>query len=458
MHYQDYCQLVAGWQQLLGRFTDSLRRQVEAIVAANTEELANHFYATMLNDPHASLFLSNEQVKQRLHPSMQRWLISLFAVGNTEGEALESLIRQQEQIGQVHARVDIPVNLVLSGARHLKQRLYGFFAEQLADPALQGQAAIYASDNIDMAMEIMSHAYSLANDRNARTEEAYRLFSLTQNLGSERERQRAALLDWENNLMFAVAAAQDIEALPRLGASEFGLWYHHKAMHAFEGVQEVRAISDTIARIDQSLLPALAGEDRQQAMARLTEIREGTRSIHLLLNGLLERAAGLEAGRDALTKLLNRKFLPVVLNRELEMGRAAGKTFALLMVDIDHFKRINDTHGHEAGDQVLQQMAALLDRNTRGGDYLFRLGGEEFLIVVVDTDAERARLFAERLRRQVEAEDFLVAADTLIEVTVSLGLALHDGHPDYQRLMRSADEALYQAKHGGRNRLVIATP
>ncbi|MEC9305281.1 MAG: GGDEF domain-containing protein, partial [Pseudomonadota bacterium] len=153
---------------------------------------------------------------------------------------------------------------------------------------------------------------------------------------------------------------------------------------------------------------------------------------------------------------LNRKFLSVVLNREIEIARHSEKCFALLMVDIDHFKSINDTHGHDAGDNGLQQVASILDRSTRGGDYVFRMGGEEFLIVLVDTDQDGSRLFAERLRHAVAKEPMLAAADTLLNVTVSVGVTLHDGHPDYQRSMQRADQALYQAKRSGRNRVVVA--
>jgi len=174
------------------------------------------------------------------------------------------------------------------------------------------------------------------------------------------------------------------------------------------------------------------------------------------LDDVLERASGLEAGRDSLTRLLNRKFLSVVLNREIEIARHSEKCFALLMVDVDHFKSINDTHGHDAGDNVLRQVASILDRSTRGGDYVFRMGGEEFLIVLVDTDQDGSRLFAERLRHAVAKEPMLAAADTLLNVTVSVGVTLHDGHPDYQRSMQRADQALYQAKRSGRDRVVVA--
>lgn len=314
---------------------------------------------------------------------------------------------------------------------------------------------MYVSDHIDMAMEIMSHAYSVASDRNARTEEAYKLFSLTQSIGDERERQRSALLNWENALMFAIAAQKDIATLPRLSNSDFGLWYFHKACHAFEGVPELATISHHIQRVDREWLEALQHEDINQRLKALGEIRDAARTVLMLLDNVLERASGLDAGRDSLTRLLNRKFLSVVLSREIDIARHSEHCFALLMVDIDHFKSINDTHGHDAGDNVLQQVASILDRSTRGGDYVFRMGGEEFLIVLVNTDHDGSRLFAERLRQSVAKEPMLAGADTLLNLTISVGVALHDGHPDYHRSLQRADQALYQAKHSGRDRVVV---
>ncbi|WP_346796718.1 diguanylate cyclase [Halomonas sp. Bachu 37] len=452
MRYKDKHQLAAEWQTLQEHTPEPLRQAVAALVEQHCALFADHFYTVMLEDPHATLFLSNEQVQQRLNPSMRRWLSTMFAVEHSDFVAL---VEQQEKVGQVHARIDIPVNLVLNGARQLKQAFYAQINAAFERPLAPGAACIYVSDHIDMAMEIMSHAYSVANDRNTRTEEAYKLFSLTQSIGDERERQRSALLNWENTLMFAVAAQRETGALPRLANSEFGLWYFHKACHAFEGSREIAVISRHINRVDQEWLPALGYEDVNEKLQALNEIRDAVRTILMLLNDMLERASGLEAGRDSLTRLLNRKFLPVVLNREIEISRHSDKRFALLMVDIDHFKSINDTHGHDAGDSVLQQVASILDRSTRGGDYVFRMGGEEFLIVLVDTDQHGSRLFAERLRQTVAKEPMLAAADTLLNVTVSVGVTLHDGHPDYQRSMQRADRALYQAKRSGRDCVVV---
>ncbi|GEN26417.1 diguanylate cyclase [Halovibrio variabilis] len=452
MRYKDKYQLAAEWQTLLERTSKPLRQAVETLVESRCGFFADHFYTVMLDDPHAALFLSNDQVEQRLNPSMRRWLQAMFAVEHADFNAL---VEQQEKVGQVHARIDIPVNLVLNGARQLKQALYQQINATFKSPLSPGDASVYVSEHIDMAMEIMSHAYSVASDRNARTEEAYKLFSLTQSIGDERERQRSALLNWENALMFAIATQQNIATLPRLSNSEFGLWYFHKACHAFQGAPEIATITRHIQQVDREWLEVLLHEDSRQRLQALSDIRDAARTVLMLLDDVLERASGLDAGRDSLTRLLNRKFLSVVLSREIEMARHSENCFALLMVDIDHFKSINDTHGHDAGDSVLQQMASILDRSTRGGDYVFRMGGEEFLIVLVDTDAEGSRLFAERLRQAVAKEPMLAAADTLLNVTVSIGLTLYDGHPDYQRSMQRADQALYQAKRSGRDRVVV---
>lgn len=451
MRYKDKNQLANEWRMLLESTPMALRHAVERLIEQHCARFADHFYSVMLEDPHASLFLSNDQVHQRLNPSMQRWLSAMFAVEDVDFEAL---VVHQEKVGQVHARIDIPVNLVLNGARQLKQAIYQQINASFESPLSSGAASVYVSNHIDMAMEIMSHAYSVASDRNARTEEAYKLFSLTQSIGDERERQRSALLDWENTLMFAVAAQQGVATFPRLASSEFGLWYFHKACHAFEGAPEIKTISRHIHHVDDEWLRALGSDDIHSRLQALSDIRNAARTILMLLDDVLERASGLEAGRDSLTRLLNRKFLSVVLNREVEIARHSEKRFALLMVDIDHFKSINDTHGHDAGDSVLQQVASILDRSTRGGDYVFRMGGEEFLIVLVDTDLEGSRLFAERLRQAVAKESMLATADTLLNVTVSVGVTLHDGHPDYLRSLQRADQALYQAKRGGRNQVV----
>src|SRR5690606_21183411 len=115
----------------------------------------------------------------------------------------------------------------------------------------------------------------------------------------------------------------------------------------------------------------------------------------------------------------------------------------------------NDSYGHEVGDLVIQQVAALLNNQCRAGDFLFRMGGEEFLVVLVDINPARATQFCERIRESVAQQKFMLPNDRTISVTVSIGLSAYNGHPDYNYLLRQADEALYRAKNEGRNKVCV---
>lgn len=157
--------------------------------------------------------------------------------------------------------------------------------------------------------------------------------------------------------------------------------------------------------------------------------------------------------RDELTGAFNRRFLMETLARERSRAERLSDAFSLCMVDIDHFKSINDAFGHAAGDAVLKHFAALAPRGLRGVDTFGRFGGEEFLLVLPGTDRQGALAVAERLRAATEATSFpgLPAGR---RVTVSVGVATHGRAEDLQALLARADKALYQAKAAGRNQVV----
>ena len=151
---------------------------------------------------------------------------------------------------------------------------------------------------------------------------------------------------------------------------------------------------------------------------------------------------------DPLTGLANRRFLDIQLEKVFELARRHGKVQSVIMLDIDHFKRYNDSYGHQGGDLLLVRLAHILRAEMRMSDYVFRYGGEEFLVLLPDTELALACDAAERLRAAVERE---------AGVTISLGVAAyHDGMPDKETLVRGADAALYRAKERGRNRVEAA--
>jgi diguanylate cyclase (GGDEF)-like protein len=152
---------------------------------------------------------------------------------------------------------------------------------------------------------------------------------------------------------------------------------------------------------------------------------------------------------DPLTGLSNRILLDSMLEQAVQQHRRAGIPMTLVALDLDHFKSINDTLGHDTGDTVLRGIGALLRGRIRRSDRVFRLGGEEFLLLLHDTDAEHARRLAEDLRYAVESLPLLPDRP----VTASLGLATLETDEDWRDWMRRADESLYRAKAAGRNRV-----
>jgi|LNFM01.1.fsa_nt_gb two-component system cell cycle response regulator len=193
--------------------------------------------------------------------------------------------------------------------------------------------------------------------------------------------------------------------------------------------------------------------DRNELLARIkTQIK---RKRHAdLLRAKLDQ--GMEhAITDPLTGLHNRRYMESHLGTLVAQAVQSGRTLSVLVADIDHFKSVNDTFGHDAGDNVLREFAARLRRNTRGIDLACRLGGEEFVVIMPDTELARAMQVAERVRSCIAAEPFQVNADTLLPVTASVGVSTlerRDDTPD--GLFKRADTALYAAKRGGRNRVV----
>lgn len=177
--------------------------------------------------------------------------------------------------------------------------------------------------------------------------------------------------------------------------------------------------------------------------------------LYPMRNTLLYRAATQSALRDPLTDTGNRIAMDQTLQREIEMSRQHLQPLSLLMLDIDHFKHVNDNHGHSAGDEVLKAVAGSIKHQLRNVDMVFRFGGEEFLILLSNTGREAAAMVGERLRFAAQEQDY--AADgKSIELTVSLGCSTLLPGESADSLLRRADNALYVAKRAGRNRLAMA--
>lgn len=428
------------------------RQAIQEIIKRDKEELADFFYTSMLADQEATAYLAPETVQTRLRHGMMRWMETLFCCETAS--AFEAAIVMQRQVGDIHARAEIPVNLVARGMRLLKREIQNRLVDTELERGALIEAILLVDRLTDVAFEEMSAAFVRSHERSVRTDEAFRAFAAGQNIATERERQLGALLEWENRVFRALTTESDLSNLPELNTSAFGLWLNHKASLIFNSRLELQTLTEAVECIDQDLLPQLqlvdAGSDQSRRVLR--RLMQEAERVKFLLTEMFDRLSNLEVGRDTLTQLFNRRFLGAILKREIELCRRRQIGFAVLMIDVDHFKGINDQYGHETGDQVLQQIATHLMNSARAGDFVFRYGGEEFLIVLAEVDQAMAVRVAEKLRKRIEEAEMLLANDRRLRVTVSIGVAASDGHPDYERIVERADAALYQAKRDGRNR------
>ncbi len=325
--------------------------------------------------------------------------------------------------------------------------------------------ALLAGDLLDDAMPLLNEFGHIAHDNGYRS------------LAIEADAQRAVFLGRKGS---PLQAAQMLEALlhasseppPQLRRLLLrSLYETYKASaqyrQALASLEELVALDRQIAR-DNLVLQTeviLIRDQVEQAQARADSAvadarRERARAAHLETEQqrLREHAMALDraAHEDVLTGLHNRRHAEFALPLLIEGARVAGQVISVAALDVDHFKKINDTHGHAVGDAVLQQLAQLLRHRLRSADLLARIGGEEFVAVLVGIAAPQAAEICERLRLAVVEHDWAAITPGLV-VRISVGIA--GGSPQQHlpgdTLLHRADRALYAAKRGGRNRVHV---
>ena len=288
---------------------------------------------------------------------------------------------------------------------------------------------------------------------------------------ASRERTKLAL-----HLVHHVEFCEPDEAMDRATSSDhFDLIIVSLGTESFDGlrlVSQVRSHAATrqipilviVDAADQKLLLRaldmgvndylMRPVDRQELVARVnTQIKRWrfTEQLRNAVKTSLEMAI-----TDALTGLYNRRYLETHLAHVTEDHINRSKPLSILAIDADHFKAINDTHGHDAGDLVLKELASRIKIVTRGVDICCRTGGEEFVLVLPGADLKVAASVAERLRRHIATKPFVIGKNKSVNVTVSIGVAKLDGLGDTQsQILKRADEALYVAKRQGRNRVEL---
>lgn len=282
------------------------------------------------------------------------------------------------------------------------------------------------------------------------------------------------VLDWQNRVVDINPAMEQFLVsgpstfIGKHAANLLGYWIEkvEPLLNGTESHTEVRAPNDPSRVLDLRTTPLHAQDHRMNGrllvFRDVTERKEVERKLRtanfrlqsqLIEIGTLQSRLREQAIRDPLTNLFNRRYLEETLDRELARAVRESYPVCIIMIDIDHFKEVNDTHGHEAGDFVLKAMADVMTGSSRRGDFVCRFGGEEFIIVMPNIGVDVARGRAETLREALTALRVLYN-QTRLKTTISMGIASHPANgATREEILRAADMAMYAAKEAGRDHI-----
>lgn len=244
-----------------------------------------------------------------------------------------------------------------------------------------------------------------------------------------------------------------VESAALLNNRTFTIWEQRPYLIRFNTYQPITGIEDHMFQ-NITIIPLVSATGEVHDIAIIiydvTDVASSKRQL---------QAANLNlqalSRTDRLTQLNNRGYWEEMLNKEFNRFKRYGGHSSLIMFDIDHFKKVNDTYGHQAGDRVIQAVSQTLRDSLRATDVAGRYGGEEFGVILPDTEADGAMIFAERLRKTIEGQP-VYHADLEIKYTISLGISeLATDCPTAKHWIEQADKALYDSKHAGRNRASI---
>jgi len=446
-------------RELLSNLDIKTLRLISEVLKPQAKNVADEFYRIMLSHPECSQFLTNEKVENHLKQAMTDWLISL--VNSLSRDEIESFIHRQIEIGNKHARINIPLIAISIGTSVLKQSLFRIILDSSIPRNLLADTVILLDKLIDHSISVMNRTYFTNLLSDAQDQQALRLQSLGMDMALQTEALRSSLFDWHRQILGLLMDTNiDLTQIPSVKRTNFGLWVQHKGDLLFSGSEELIKLKLTMQLIDETFNKAL--DIRSDGLSdclreHLKEIDELVTSSTTILGSITEQTLALEGGRDPLTKLFNRRFLRTILQREVKISMETQDRFAILMIDVDHFKKVNDNYGHDAGDSILRQIAEILITTVRAGDFVFRYGGEEFLAVLNSISEHHASMVAEKIRQNITSRQFEINGNKIIAVTTSIGVAIHDGHPDFNHVLKQSDSALYEAKQTGRNRVIFYT-
>ena len=435
---------------------------IKDILSPYIDNIVNIFYHEITQWAEAKYFLSHEQIEKHLKPALKLWLQYIFSPKSLD--SFDEYIQRKVKIGQAHARIKLPITLVCFGMELLKREISSRIT-CTSLPTKEKQAALILINRImDLAAMIINEIHCLNQLESEKISQSFNLHFVSQDLVIECEHSRADLLQWFQELSTTLCFSKNKNIyfpLLSIWNSSFGLWSIHRLPLYYRGLIDIVSFNYLLSEIEDKATESIHNyriAKRNQLANNINEISVLIKQIDWLLVQLSKDIAVIEKSKDPLTQLMTRRYIPTVLQHEITFCLKNHSSFAIILIDVDHFKKVNDSFGHAIGDAVLGELAKLFTSVMRASDHLFRYGGEEFLILISAVNFEQAIGVAEKLRLLTEEHIFHRIPEFNKTVTISLGCSLFCKHPDYNLLINQADQALYIAKNSGRNKVEMFNP
>lgn len=402
--------------------------------------LVNRYYELLMSREETAKFLTNELVENRLQTALGEWL-SFMLSPKTEDE-IDQAVQRLKQIGQVHARINVEMSLVSEAMMIIKNSLFNGLTEE----ANYNKEIIRLVGNIlDYSLIHINQIYFTNFNQIEHQSHVLRNNLSNMDFALEIEQMRNALNEWLTHGLVQKKFTPICE-------TDFALWIKHKlsiVVSDEEGFQQVEALLNQITNLIENI-----------STSSEQDLRALTQTVKDLSWNLSEHSKRLVANaekKDPLTKLYNRRFIDSIFLQQTMRAQKFQVNYSVIMIDIDHFKTVNDNYGHDAGDRVLTKFGEIISHNIRVSDFAFRFGGEEFLILVTECSAQKATHIVDKISKELKEQSFPINDDFDFHVTLSAGIAEFDGQPDYEHTIKKADKALYQSKENGRDQHTIWT-
>lgn len=426
--------------------TNKILASTGNLLTPDIPRFVDQFYSVLLSDKSSASFLDNKVVEGRLKAQLKKWIKETLSA--KEGSQIHDSIRAHQKVGEVHSRVEIPMALVDSGMTIIKEEIFKTLLASDLPTEEAIDAVVTVNKILDAALSLINESYVRGKVTTERTSQEFVTASSAQEVALEVERIKNTIYQWMTTNLISPFESIELNHEP-LVKKDFGLWIKHKLPLISTDSGRLIEIQEALKNSNNFQQNYQNESNKQQQ--NLENLTNSLKELIWLLTEEANANLAKESKQDSLTSLLERRFLDPILQQETHMALQGGTGYSMIMVDLDHFKRINDLYGHQSGDTVLRHCCKVIKEKIRLTDYAFRFGGEEMLIVVPEMGLEESVKLANRICESIQNLSISVTDDRTVNVTASLGVATFSGHPDYQQTIQEADNKLYQAKQAGRN-------